>query len=185
MIARALALGLLLLVIAAPLAWAFLEGPFPGMTGGFGERTCHHCHFDNPINAPPGRVRLTGVPRSYTPGERYVLTVTVTRPHLSAAGFQIAGRFTAGKGAGTPAGTLQPIDDRTQTVEEAGQVYLQQTKRGSEPVTGRGTWQVEWIAPPKPAGPVIFHVAANAANADQSPLGDFVYTTRVRIEGKR
>lgn len=161
----------------------FVDGPFPGMTGGFGEPTCHHCHFDSPVNAGAGRLRLIGVPEFYTPGRRYVLTVRLTRPEMAAAGFQIAARFAAGNGAGRPAGSLRPVDERTQIVEDAarGQTYIQQTRRGSEPVAGGGAWKVAWTAPARAAGVVIFHAAANAANGDQSPLGDFIYTTDARV----
>jgi hypothetical protein len=40
-------------------------------------------------------------------------------------------------------------------------------------------WTVEWEAPPA-GGAVIFHAAANAANDDSSPLGDFIYTVEAR-----
>ena len=39
-------------------ALAFKEGPYPNVTGGFGEQSCHLCHLDNPVNAPGGSVAL-------------------------------------------------------------------------------------------------------------------------------
>jgi hypothetical protein len=35
-------------------AAAFKEGPYPNVTGGFGEQSCRLCHLDNPLNAPAG-----------------------------------------------------------------------------------------------------------------------------------
>ena len=56
-------------VVAAPIAAAgFKEGPYPNVTGGFGEQSCHLCHLDNPVNAPGGRVTLDGVPATFRPG---------------------------------------------------------------------------------------------------------------------
>jgi hypothetical protein len=37
--------------------------------------------------------------------------------------------------------------------------------------------ELRWTAPEEARWPVAAHVAANAANDDDSPLGDFVYTT--------
>ena len=56
-------------LIALPLAAsAFKEGPYPNVTGGFGEQSCHLCHLDNPVNAPGGGVALEGVPQAFVPG---------------------------------------------------------------------------------------------------------------------
>ena len=55
-----IALGAVLLIVPAALlvAAGFREGPLPAMTGGFGEKTCHTCHFDNRENAPGGSLRV-------------------------------------------------------------------------------------------------------------------------------
>ena len=54
----------LALLIAPAMAWAFKEGPYPNVTGGFGEQSCHLCHLDNPLNAPGGALEVSGVPLS-------------------------------------------------------------------------------------------------------------------------
>ena len=70
-----------LFLIGLPLgASAFKEGPYPNVTGGFGEQSCHLCHLDNPINAPGGSVKLEGIPSSFEPGRTYSITVTISRP---------------------------------------------------------------------------------------------------------
>src|SRR5260221_14638509 len=93
-----------LILIALPLAVsAFKEGPYPNVTGGFGEQSCHLCHLDNPINAPGGAVALDGIPPAFTPGQSYPITVTISRQGLRRGGFEIAARFAAGKQAGPPA----------------------------------------------------------------------------------
>ena len=59
-------------LLSWPLAsTAYKEGPFPNMTGGFGDKTCHSCHFDNPVNAPGGMLTVTGVPSTYAAAETY------------------------------------------------------------------------------------------------------------------
>src|SRR5256885_9066778 len=73
--------------ILLPLAaGAFKEGPYPNVTGGFGEQSCHSCHLDNPVNAPGGRLRIDGVPPAYVPGEAYRITVAIAREGLERGG---------------------------------------------------------------------------------------------------
>jgi hypothetical protein len=50
---------------AAPASYA--EGAPPGFSGGFGEQTCHACHFHAEVNAGRGRVTLAGVRRHLAP----------------------------------------------------------------------------------------------------------------------
>jgi hypothetical protein len=177
---RSSAPGLLTLLagilLAAPLALAFQEGPLPGLTGGFGEPTCQVCHFENALNDPAGALRLAGVPRSYTPGAPYAITIALRRPGLTRGGFQLTARFAAGPEAGREAGTIAVPDDRIQivTAPDRPMHYVQHTVRGTQAATpGEVEWRINWTAPA--SGAVVFHVAANATNDDQSALGDFIY----------
>jgi hypothetical protein len=169
--------GIALLTIGV---MASASGPVPARTGGFGEPSCHECHWNNELNDPSGRLTLSGVPEDYSPGRQYLITVALAHPELVRGGFQLSARFEDGTNAGTFANT----GPATETVpDEAGRVfYAQQTKAGSAaPVKGAARWEVEWTAPAAGrAGPILFHVAANAANGDASPLSDFVYTATGR-----
>jgi hypothetical protein len=42
----------LLILLLARTVSAYQDGPPPGNTGGFGESSCHECHFDHPLNWP-------------------------------------------------------------------------------------------------------------------------------------
>src|SRR3954467_11338032 len=95
----------LAIVILLPIAaLAFKEGPYPNVTAGFGEQSCHLCHLDNPINAPGGSLSLEGVPASCAAGQTSSLPVTIARDGLRRVGFEIAARFAAGKQKGKQAG---------------------------------------------------------------------------------
>jgi hypothetical protein len=84
----------------------------PARTGGFGEMTCQQCHWENPLNDPAGRLELDGVPAAYTPGEQYLITVSLARPGLARAGFQLTVREDGiNMNAGTDAGVLRPTDE--------------------------------------------------------------------------
>ena len=51
------------------------------------------------------------------------------------------------------------------------------SRPGADPVSpDTATWMLIWTAPAD-ARPVTFHVAANAADNDESARGDYVYTT--------
>jgi hypothetical protein len=151
----------------------FREGPLPGMTGGFGEPTCQKCHFDQPLDDPAGALRLIGVPRSYTPGRRYSITVELVRPGLKRGGFELSARFAGGR----PAGALSVAGDRLQIVRspDSDVQYAQHTVAGSLAwPPGALRWSVDWTAP-HAGSAVVFHTAANASNDDASALGDFIY----------
>ena len=151
----------------------------PARTGGFGEMTCQQCHWENPLNEPAGRLTLDGIPESYTPGEQYLITVTLARPSIGRAGFQLSAREDVmAMNAGADAGVLGPTDASLQTVKDDAKrvTYIQHTRSATVPSEpGVRKWRVQWTAPHTRV-PVVFHVAANASNDDASPLGDFIYT---------
>lgn len=156
---------------------AYAEGAPPGFSGGFTEQSCHACHFDAEPNSGAGRVTIAGAPATFAAGARYTLTVTLTRTEMKRAGFQLVARF---KDTGGQAGTLAPgpgDGERVGIASNSGIQYAGQTAAGSSLGTaGAARWTVEWTAPDH-GGPVIFHVAANAADGNESAEGDFVYTT--------
>jgi hypothetical protein len=152
-------------------------------TGGFGEPTCAECHGDGPLNERPGSVSLSGVPWRYDLGTTYRLSVRLVRAGLGNGGFQLSARVAGGSSGGRQAGTLLPTDFRVDVTDSVkanvGRVaYARHTREGSQRVRPDTLqWTVEWKAPMTAVGPVIFHVAANAGNDDDSPLGDYVYIT--------
>jgi len=177
-------------LIALPLAAsAFKEGPYPNVTGGFGEQSCHLCHLDNKINDPEGVLELTGVPPAFTPGRTYPITVTIKRDGLRRGGFEIAARFASGTLKGRQAGTWKLTDARAQFIPGAvdhALTFVQHNLAGSRAATrGANTWTIEWTAPEPANAPVQFNVAANASNNDDSPLGDYIYIRMMRSRPAR
>jgi hypothetical protein len=157
----------------------YRDGAPPGFSGGFGEDSCLACHFDEDLNEPPGRLILSGVPASYAPGESYPLTITLSRPGIVLAGFQLTARFEDGTQAGVLAAP-SGADDRVAISPDTDTRVLYAHQRGTaaEPAaSGTARWTVSWTSPAADARAVLFHVAANAADGDGSASGDFVYTT--------
>jgi len=162
---------------------AFKTGPPPGHTGGFGEPTCRACHSDAGLNAPGGELTVSGAPASYEPGRTYQLEVVLRRAGMLRGGFQLAARFADGPSTGAQAGVLAPGDARSivtwDTLTHVS--YIEHNLAGTALSGDAGHWIVRWTAPATATGPVSFNVAGNAANDDDSPLGDFIYTTALRV----
>ena len=181
---RIVAPFVLLLCALTVVVSAFKEGPYPNVTGGFGEQSCHLCHLDNPVNAPGGSLEITGVPPAYNAGEVYTITVRIEREDVRRAGFEIAARFAAGKQKGRQAGSWRVLDARAQLIPGAVDkqlTFVQHNLAGSRaPARGSNAWTIEWTAPAPATTPVVFNVAANASNNDDSPLGDYIYLKSAR-----
>jgi hypothetical protein len=118
-----------------------------------------------------------------------MLEIVVTGPRLRTAGFQLAIRYLAGERRGTSAGRLNPGSRGVAVLEAAGNgvsyaLHLREGTLVTAPDMAR--WQVAWTAPPAGHGAVVLHVAANAANGDDSEFSDQIYAmSRVAAEGRR
>lgn len=157
----------------------YSEGPPVAHTGGFGEPTCRQCHSDNALNDAAGSLQLDGIPTSYEPNKQYRISVILRSPGVRRAGFQLSARFNLEENAGHQAGELHAVDGSVEVVEAEQLLvqYAQHTRDGTFlNVPDVAQWQVLWSAPSKGATSVVFHVAANASNDDDSEFGDFIYT---------
>ena len=159
---------------------AYADGAPPGFTGGFGESACDACHFEAELNVTPGQLTLAGVPERFTPGERYVLSLTLSRPGMKMGGFQLASRLSEG---GAQAGTLAPGPGEEKRIKiEPGSIqYANQRETGTAVIASdTAKWTLVWTAPA--TGAVTFHASANAADGDGAARGDYVYTATAKSE---
>jgi len=164
------------------------DRPLPAHTGGFGEPTCGACHIQADVNAGTGSLTLAGLPLEYVGGVTYTLTITLAQQGLAAGGFQLSSRFADGTQAGALA--HPPHDSTRVAVTTAGEVqyihhvYAGTRRSASDTASDTIAWQIRWTAPVA-GGAIVFHVAANAADDDASPLGDMIYATSLRtVPGK-
>lgn len=151
---------------------AYPDVPLVAHTGGFGEPTCHTCHFDSPLNPAGGGLEVEGWPDKAEAGQQYEIAVRVRHEELARGGFQLAVRSRDGR----QAGKLKAADERAAvTPSDAGIAYAHHTLQGTSPAGDSGArWVIVWTAPAE-QGDVVLHVAANAANGDRSEFGDFIY----------
>jgi hypothetical protein len=163
---------------------AFIDGPPPANTGGFGEPTCQQCHGGAELNAPGGNLVLRGLPAHYTPGEIYRLEVVLSRPEMKLGGFQLSARYAEGARQSEQAGVLAPLEERSKIRETGSIQYIGHSRQGTLTTADSVRWALEWQAPADTGAPVVFHVAGNAANGDESQFDDFIYTLEVQLQAK-
>lgn len=155
----------------------YADGAPPGHTGGFGEPTCERCHFHAEASEE-GRLELSGLPAAWEPGREYPLEVSVRSPGMARAGFQLAARFCDGGQAGTWRAGGDGVG--VVSADDAGVRYVGHTEPARPGAAGAAAWRLTWIAPEEAGGTVLLHLAANAANGDDSEFGDAVYADSLR-----
>ncbi|MCC5940923.1 MAG: hypothetical protein JJU37_05220 [Balneolaceae bacterium] len=158
-----------------------LDGPF---TGGFGELTCHSCHFDYDLNMDGGRLKVEGLKDSFERGKSYEITVSIKSDHLENGGFQMTSRFQDGTQAGEFNWDGNHVMLTPSISDEV--YYLQHSETGTRPTGDREvTWTFFWNSPNhKSDQKVVFNVAANAGNDDDSAFGDWIYVQELTVVPK-
>lgn len=161
---------------SAPLYPEHIAGAY---TGGFGEQSCHSCHFDYDLNQPEGELEVTGIKNSYEPGQEYTIQIYVKREDMNRAGFQMTARFEDG----SQAGHFEIDDELTTTPNVENNIsYIQHGVGKVEAEGGEKNWKILWKAPTDTIQLVVFNIAANAANGDASEFGDWIYLEEIKIE---
>jgi uncharacterized protein (TIGR03437 family) len=187
------------------LIWAHEYGPDPGHCNVPGELgTCNQatCHVGPPaVNGGSGSVSVSFPGgKSFTPGVKQHLIVTIADPAQRAWGFQLTAR--PANSNSTMAGTFASTDPNTtilcsntsffsqlETPYVPGKTqtcpasltlsYIEQSLTGynsSRGKTASQTFEFDWTPPSSAAANVVIYVAGNAANGDLQPTGDHIYT---------
>jgi len=151
-----------------------------GSTGSPGELNCTECHSDYAANIVGGSVTFSSnIPDNiYTPGKTYEITVTVERKGAKLFGLGVEALLnTNNKNAGTFI-----ITNKAETQIVTANVnnddrnnLIHQTDGGK--TNDSKSFKFNWTAPATDAGNLTFYVSSLAANADESPSGDYCYTT--------
>jgi hypothetical protein len=153
------------------------SGPDPKLTGGFSESTCVQCHNSYKLNEgrlKGGSFEIEGLPEKYEAGKSYTLKMLIAHPNQLRWGFELSARSVH---SGAQAARLIPIDSSTQVKEAGGISYIMHTRSGTKEGTkDRSSFSFTWIAPEASAGMIVFNAAGNAANGNDEPTGDYIYT---------
>ena len=176
--------GLFVALLIAPgvHVYGYGKGAKPASTNAPGETSCQgsKCHAQYPLNSGPGTLTLGGIPDQFVSGEAYSLNITLEQKGQKRWGFQITA-LTADSLAGGHFALTDEIGTqlRDEVMPEGyRRFYVEHTLTGSQMGTKDGpvSWSVDWVAPDDVSGPIYFYLAANAANFNKKPKGDYIYT---------
>jgi hypothetical protein len=145
-------------------ARAFPDGAPWGTANPAAEQHCASCHFESDPVRDSSSLVIEGLPARLVPGASYELEIVFDDPDIVIAGFQLLAH--AGQ---EEAGTFASSDGDIESIGAA--------VRSTAPVRSEKgvSWAVEWRAPDEVTSPIVFHVAASAANDDGSPFGDTIH----------
>ena len=160
-------------------------GPPLGFTGAPGEGNCTGCHYTFALNSGAGKVEITGLPASYTVGQSYSVTVTVSHPTARAWGFELTALDA--NGTSSTVGTLTATNTTTTLKRDSSasgqqRTYLSHSEAGiAQGKTASNSWSFTWTAPASAVGDITFYAVGNAANNQISPEDDYIYITSVKV----
>lgn len=167
-------------VLINQIAFAYSSGPPNAVTGAPGESTCGIASCHGNLNTGSGSVSLDA-PLEYRPGDTIDLSVVVAMIDQQRWGFEATVLDTLDQ----PVGEIILTDpSRTQLGSALGRQYVKHTLAGTDNNTPDQSpgWSFQWIAPETDAGSVVFYVAGNAANGNNTNSGDFIYTHSVTVD---
>lgn len=177
---RVVFICLILVIIQSPV-FSNSNGPQDGYAGDPpGNNTCVECHNSFRLNDGEGRLSIEGLSAEYELGDIYNLTINLEAPNASRWGFEI----TALTERELRGGNFILVNDReTQISGGGGQEpqYVKHLRQGTFAGNRSASWRVNWQAPEETTGTVIFYLAGNAADNNDSPAGDYIYAISQQI----
>jgi len=175
---------MLLGAIGTLTAWGFPFGPPSGVTIAPADRpgvSCTLCHAGTPLNGGGGSVRLVfpnGL--TYTPGQTQTINVVINDAIAAIYGFEMTARLESGPSTQQAgkfvAGANQKVVCSNNAIEPdtgCGGNGIQWLEHSQPSLSN--TISVQWTPPAAGAGNVHIYVSANAANGDNTRLGDHIY----------
>jgi len=164
-------LGVGVAMVVASGALAYPDDLPPDYAGNVAAAFCASCHL-GALGEGEALLALRGVPETVTAGETYKIGVELSHPELARAGFLLSAR-----------GRFLPGEAVAVERDADGTHYATHTA-DSTTFEGSAAWTVLWQAPGEP-GDVLFRLVGNAANGDDSPLGDSIVELTHRVTVRR
>lgn len=172
-------IALFILAVFPVGALANRSGPIPGLTGSIASNglNCTGCHSN--ATGGSGSVQILGVPPTYQFNQIYNLTVRISDPVQSGAGFQMS----VEDAVGMHVGTLILADATNTQLNIHDSRYVNHTETGVDNSVanwnGSADYVVDWQAPSSDIGPITFWASGNAINNNFLHFGDHVYKANV------
>ncbi|MCA9729381.1 MAG: choice-of-anchor V domain-containing protein [Candidatus Eisenbacteria bacterium] len=145
------------------------------------DQNCTFCHFSYEVNSGDGDLQILGLPSEFVPGQTYPLTVMLEDPGQQRWGFELTVLDDADDFAeGGSLVVTDPLNTQISEDVEGTEDYLKHTSEGTHwPSDGPTSWNFDWTAPDLPS--VTFYFCGNAADGDQSFVGDYIYARSTTV----
>ena len=185
------------LLLAMPVA-VFAESATPslGFTGAptdHNGQNCSTCHTGNTVNDSSGSLKV--IVNNYSATNTQLIRIIIQNPNASRWGFQMTIRGqsseTASAGtfslAATPGAVQIVCDNGTQFGAATGcntplRYFAEHQNAPRGTVGSAYEFDVNWTPPEQEIGRIEVYVAAVAANGDDLPTGDYVYTSSTVLQ---
>lgn len=151
------------------------------------------CHEDATLNSGPAVITLDlgNFSNGYVPGDSCTVNISVSRPGLVRAGFQIVALKDNNINV-SPGTIVLTNEERMQVIDKVNlhpgacstgdKAWVEHTYKGNTGSnTGANSWSFRWKAPAADEGNVTFYLAVLAANNDLTESGDEVYTLQKKL----
>ncbi len=191
-------LAIFVLLASAPAAVFGESGPlvsigYTGAPADHGGQSCITCHTGAAVNDPSGSLQV--MVSNYSPLGQQLIRIIVQNSHADRWGFQMTIRSQNSPAASAGTFSLAPNPGPVQIVCDNGTQYgsstgcstpsryyaeHQMAPRGAE--GSAFEFDVNWTPPEQEVGRVEVFVAAVAANGDDLPTGDYVYTSSTVLQ---
>lgn len=143
-------------------AHAFPDGAPWGAAKAGASGSCQSCHFDQAPDLQSESIHLEGLAEDILPGKTYALTLRFDAGAAVTAGFMMR----------ASTGDFRSVDPMTQVSGS----QIRSTAAAALSSQDGAVWRFLWEAPRStPADRIIFDIAVNGANDDQSALGDQIH----------
>lgn len=152
---------------------SYSSGAPTATSGAPGETSCAAggCH-NSWENSGPGSLTININPDNYVPGTVHSISVSIIDTSKVKYGFQLTGVDQNGKTVGSFTSTggllVQPGFEKQ---------YV-----GHQGAGTNSSWSILWHAPANAVGEITFYASGNAADGDQTPNGDNIYTTQLTVK---
>lgn len=174
-LAAFIALAVTVIAISNPLDTQKSDTPVTNHSSAAYNKTasCKGCHPSGGNNSGGGSAAVTGVPRMYTPGNIYPLTIRVSQTGKTRWGYQMTSTDKAGNGSGN---FVNP-GNNSQIQADSGREFVSHQLGGTWQGVPDGPvfWSVDWVAPPAGSGTVYFWMSGTACDNDLTEFGDDNY----------
>jgi hypothetical protein len=166
-----------------------VSNPPLSLTGAPGEGTCVNCHLGS-LNSGTGSVSMALINSAaepvtqLEPDRTYVVWIFANQEFTRKFGFQLTAVDEKGARVGTFVADEEAYQIREGSVGGQMRQYVNHIPAStSVEVQDNQNWLVGWKAPSKLPARVKFYVSVNAANSNNQPTGDFIYTDSVSVNG--